>query len=43
MIALKKYFQIAHRASLQASSEASPTLKPEHVEKILPHLLLDFS
>jgi len=35
--------EIAHRASKQAQSEGSSTVEPEHIEKILPQLLLDFS
>jgi hypothetical protein len=35
--------QIAHRAGQQAKLEGAPAITPEHLEKVLPQLLLDFS
>ena len=35
--------QIAHRAGEQARLEGASSVSPEHLEKVLPQLLLDFS
>ena len=35
--------EAAHRAAHQAKSEGAANVELEHVEKILPHFLLDFS
>jgi len=35
--------EIHHRASILADSEGSSSITPQHIEKILPQLLLDFT
>jgi len=35
--------EIVHRSLHQAKSEGCSTVQPEHIEKVLPQLLLDFS
>ena len=35
--------EAAHRAAYQAKSEGSESVQLEHLEKILPQLLLDFN
>lgn len=35
--------EIYHRAMSQADSEGCDTITPQHIEKILPQLLLDFT
>jgi len=35
--------EIFNRARMQAQSEGCETISPEHIEKILPQLLLDFT
>ena len=35
--------EAAHRAAYQTKSEGSQTVQLEHIEKILPQFLLDFS